>query len=67
MVAVTESAGDCGLHDRPRVLRHFEINSSNPLTAASAPDYHTKQFKISKATLTSRGEYIWNGTKVKRW
>ena len=50
------------------VLRYFEINSSKmSLTAASAPDYHTKQFKISKATLTSQGEYTWNGTKVKKW
>ena len=50
------------------VLRYFEINSSKLLlTAASAPDYHTKQFTISKATLTSQGEYTWNVTKVKKW
>ena len=30
------------------------------------PDYHTKQFEISKATQTSQGEYAWNGTKAKR-
>jgi short-subunit dehydrogenase len=37
--------------------------------AKSTPSVHyrTKQFKISKTTLTSQGKYIWNGTKIKRW
>ena len=50
------------------VLRYFEITSSKPaLTAASAPDYRTNQFKTSKATQTSQGEYTWNVTKIKKW
>ena len=49
------------------VLRYFEINSSKLLDRGHRAYYRTKQFKISKATLTSRGEYTWNGTKVKRW
>jgi hypothetical protein len=37
------------------------------LTAASASDYQTTPFTISNATLTSRGEYTWNGIKVNKW
>ena len=49
------------------ILRYLEINSSKGLDHGHRAYYRTKQFKISKTTLTSQGEYIWNGTKVKRW